>query len=130
MNKGCFKKGHVPWNKGVKGLHLNSLTEFKKGQFVMDKHPSWKGGMHKMKHDCVYILVESNKKIRRPKKVYEDVHGLIPNNWVIYHLDGDRHNDEIDNLIAIPRSVLLKLNNGEIGNSYYEIRKAIETMKK
>ena len=29
--KGIFKEHHVPWNKGLKGIHLNSETEFKKG---------------------------------------------------------------------------------------------------
>jgi hypothetical protein len=31
-NKGKpFPKGHTPWNKGLKGIHLSPTTEFKKG---------------------------------------------------------------------------------------------------
>ena len=26
-----FKKGHIPWNKGKKGIHLSKKSEFKKG---------------------------------------------------------------------------------------------------
>ncbi len=37
-----FPKGHTPWNKGLKGIHLNPTTEFKKGR-KDEKHPEWKG---------------------------------------------------------------------------------------
>jgi len=30
-NKGAFKEGHKSWNKGRRGTHFSSLTEFKKG---------------------------------------------------------------------------------------------------
>ena len=43
MNKGTFKKGNNPWNKGLKGIHLSPASEFKEGQFDKEKHPSWKG---------------------------------------------------------------------------------------
>lgn len=35
-----FKKGHIPWTKGKKGLHLSKKTEFKKGMV------SWNKGLH------------------------------------------------------------------------------------
>lgn len=38
-----FKKGHLPWTKGMKGIHLSPETEFKKGQLANEKHPFWKG---------------------------------------------------------------------------------------
>ena len=50
-----FTKGQIPWNKGVKGIHLSPQTEFKKGEVAPtkgrkfperkgNKHPCWKGG--------------------------------------------------------------------------------------
>ena len=30
-NGGSFAKGSIPWNKGLKGIHLSPKTEFKKG---------------------------------------------------------------------------------------------------
>ena len=30
-SQGRIKKGNVPWNKGIKGIHLSPETEFKKG---------------------------------------------------------------------------------------------------
>ena len=31
INGGRFKKGHIPWNTGMEGIHLNPEFEFKKG---------------------------------------------------------------------------------------------------
>ena len=36
-NKTSFKKGHIPWNKGMKGIHTSPETEFKKGE----RPPTW-----------------------------------------------------------------------------------------
>jgi len=30
-NKTSFKKGQIPWNKNIKGIHYSPETEFKKG---------------------------------------------------------------------------------------------------
>lgn len=129
INKGCFKKGHKPWNKGLKGIRLSPDTEFKTGEKVGDKHPSWKGGEQKFTKDCVYLFAGANNRVRRPKKVYEDTHGPIPKGWIIYHIDGDRYNDEIDNLIAIPRAVLVKINSGRMNTNHHEIKQAIKQFK-
>lgn len=51
-NSGSFKKEHIPWNKGLKGIHLSPSTEFKKGHVPANKgkpHPhghKWKKGEH------------------------------------------------------------------------------------
>lgn len=129
MRGGCFKKGHKPWNKGVKGIHLSPSTEFKKGERSGKDHYSWKGGEQFIKNDCVHLYVGINKRVRRPKKVYEDANGQIPNGWIIYHLDADKDNDDLDNLIAIPRSVLVTINAGRMNANYHEIKKAVEQFK-
>lgn len=36
-NSGSFKKGHIPWIKGKKGIHCSPSTEFKKGQISRAK---------------------------------------------------------------------------------------------
>jgi hypothetical protein len=124
-----FKKGHLTWNKGLKGIHLSPETEFKKGQFTGENHPSWKGGEQINKNDCVYLYDGANKRIRRPKKIYEDKYGAIPKGWILYHLDQNKHNDDIDNLIAIPRAILVKINANRINANYYELTLAIEQFK-
>ena len=123
--KGRFQKGNVPWNKDLKGIHLSPETEFKQGVLIGNKHPSWKGGEQKNTKDCNYISVGPNKRIRKSKKVYEEKFGTVPNNWIIYHLDGDKRNDCVNNLIAIPRAILLSINNGRLENNYYSIKEAL-----
>ncbi len=108
--KGRFQKGHVPFNKGVKGIHQSPSTELKEGQWVGEGHPSWKGGEQKMKNDCNYLWDGANKRVRKPRKIYEDNFGPIPKGYVVIHSDGDNKNDDPSNLEAISRKELLNRN--------------------
>lgn len=125
-----FKKGQEPWNKGMKGIRLSPDTEFKKGITTMENHPSWKGGQQNFTNDCVYLNVGTNQRIRRPKKVYEDAYGNIPKGYVLYHLNGNRYDDSLDNLIAIPRAVLVKINSGRLNVNYHEIKQEVINFEK
>jgi|SRR6476660_8509877 len=110
MNKGAFKPGTEPWNKGKKGIHLSPETEFKDGQHVGENHPSWKGGVQTPKNDCVHLWDGNGKRARRPRKIYEEAHGPIPAGFIVIHLDDDSHNDHPDNLKAISRADNIKRN--------------------
>lgn len=125
---GKFKKGNKSWNTGLKGIHLSPNTEFKKGQFVGDRHPSWKGGVQINKKDCAYIYEGVNKRVRRPRKIYEEAFGVIPNGWVLFHLDRNKDNDSLDNLIAIPRAILVKINSNRIEVSYSVLKREIDIL--
>ncbi|RKZ09925.1 hypothetical protein DRQ25_04675 [Candidatus Fermentibacteria bacterium] len=105
-----FKKGHATWNKNLKGIHLSPGSEFKKGETAMEKNPNWKGGVQKHAKDCTYLTTETNKRVRRPRKIYEELHGRIPEGCVIFHLDGDRYNDDPSNLVCVTRAELIQLN--------------------
>jgi hypothetical protein len=107
---GQFRKGMKPWNKDKKGLRLSPDSEFKTGEYVGEKHPSWKGGVQIAKNDCAYLWDGANKRKRRPKAVYEEHYGPVPDGHVIYHKDGNKYNDNPDNLEAITRAELLKRN--------------------
>jgi hypothetical protein len=70
-------------NKGKKGIRLSPFTEFKEGELVGDKHPSWKGGVQYCKNDVVYLNTAPNERVRRPRKIYEDTYGIIPKGYII-----------------------------------------------
>ena len=108
---GRFKKGHKTWNKDKKGIHLHEPTEFKSGEnHTGDKHPSWKGGVHRMEADCTHVWTGNGTRVRRPRKVYEENNGPIPRGFIIIHIDSDKHNDHPDNLEAISRAENMKRN--------------------
>jgi hypothetical protein len=138
MNKGNFKKGHIPFNKGKKmteyisesSLEKIKQTQFKPGQTAAEKSNKWKGGIQEMTNDVVYLYSGVGQRIRRPKYVYEFHNGKIPKGWILYHLDQNKHNDNIDNLIAIPRAVLIKINAGRLNVNYHEIKKEVENYLK
>jgi hypothetical protein len=109
---GRFLKGIKAWNKEKKDFRPSKSTEFSSGEHhTGHKHPSWKGGVQKNKHDCVYVWDGTNKRKRRPRVVWENYNGELPKGYVIYHIDGDKNNDHISNLEAITRAELLKRNN-------------------
>lgn len=115
MSDGRFQKGLTPWNKNKKGIHLSPETEIKEGQWVGETHPSWKGGVQQPKNDCAHLYTGNGQRVRRPRKIYEDNFGEIPEGHVVIHLDKDKSNDEPSNLLAISRAQLIKWNqNGEL----------------
>jgi hypothetical protein len=106
-----FTKKHTPWNKGKKGIHLSEKSEFKSGENHSGKnHPSWKGGVQSNKNDCAYLWKDTNTRLRRPRAIYEKHYGEIPKGYVIRHVDGNKDNDNIKNLVAISRAENMKLN--------------------
>jgi len=111
--KGQFTKGNIPWNKDLKGIHLSPKSEFKKGERTGDKNNTWKGGIQEPKNDCVHLYDGVGRRIRRPKVIYEQEYGNIPKGYVIYHLNGDKHDDRIENLKAISRKDLLRINSNK-----------------
>ena len=108
-NSGRFKKGIVPWNKGMKDFRPSPATEFD-GSMFGPEHFSWRGGIQRMKNDCTHRWTGPNKRVRNPRAVYEENFGPIPKGYVIFHLDGDRHNDSPENLEAISRGEMMKRN--------------------
>lgn len=131
---GQFKTGDIPHNKGKKLKDYVSpemIAKIKVSQFVEGIHTgenslSWKGGIQKNTLDCVHVWTGTNKRGRRPVMVYEAKHGKLPANWVIYHLDLDKDNDDVENLIAVPRAILMKLNSGRMDSSFRNITQEVE----
>jgi len=106
-NKTSFKKGHIPWNKGMKGIHLSPETEFKKGGYP----PTYcrVGTIRKRKHwrdKAVRYWI----KIGDPKKWiflshyrWIQEYGPLIEGDIVHHLNGLSFDDRPENLIALPR---------------------------
>lgn len=119
-----FKKGCIPWNKGLKrkGLkyayHNSSRTKFHKGNLPVN----WKQvGTITTRVDNRGVRVrfikiaEPNKWEYYSRYIWEQTRQReIPNGFIIYHQDGNSLNDAPNNLICIPRSLLPKFQEVDI----------------
>jgi len=113
-NRGKYKKGNVPFNKGTKGLMKPNKTSFKKGNIP-----------HNTKYDgCVTIRRDTKtgreyKYIRLSlgvwreyhRQLWEDFIGPIPPGGVVRFIDGYSLNCSLDNLMLITKKKNLEYNN-------------------
>lgn len=121
---GRFEKGHVPINKGKKGMFNvgGNKTSFKKGNIPKNFQPIGtevigKGGY-------IYIKVDDKKNV--PKKenwkpkhrvIWEKANGPIPKGHFVIFLDQDKTNLKLENLEIISMAENLIMNRQ---NLYYD----------
>jgi 5-methylcytosine-specific restriction endonuclease McrA len=120
--------GRIPWNKGVKGLHLSPDTQFKKGMtpWIKGKHhteairekisqavtgknkgetnPAWKGGISKRPYP--FNFDKELKELIRKRDNYKCRNCGVPQEECIrtlpiHHIDYDKTNINPDNLITL-----------------------------
>lgn len=107
VNYTQFQKGHEPWNKGMKGIHLSPDTQWKKGCESNRKLPLGSVTIRHRKREKnprAWVKVsEPNVWVPRARKVYEDAHGPLPHGLVIHHINRDPLNDDPSNLVAMTR---------------------------
>lgn len=116
-NAGQFKKGLVPWNKGLKGWQAggnSKKTQFKRGH-GNSNNALPVGSEKKDKYGILQRKVSMTGERRekwRPVKdlVYEEHYGAIPDGKIVIHGDGNRDNFDISNLIAVTRAELMDRN--------------------
>lgn len=108
MNKGLFTSERMKGNTYAKGNPPNK-TSFVKGQTAGEKSNTWKGGLQKHR-DGYYVYLGVGKRQARARYVWEKEYGKIPPGMVLYHIDGDKYNDDIKNLELLTRAELLRIN--------------------
>ena len=104
---GYFEKGHIPFNKGLKGWNPEKCkeTQFKKGHIPSNAKPI---GSERIDKDGYTVVKVANKNRWQLKHrmIYEQHYGKIAPSTVVIFLDGDRQNFDISNLKAISRGEL------------------------
>jgi RNA polymerase sigma-70 factor (ECF subfamily) len=93
-NKGTFKKGQNPWNKGKK------LTKI--GDTMIRTKTLKDGNKKRLRFVNVGDSSGGIRYIRNDRYVWENFYGPVPVGHVIYHKDGRTLNDDIRNLECVP----------------------------
>lgn len=109
-NRGQFKKGSVPWNKGLEGVVKPTHT-WEKGHTFNCKPIGTERTM------AGYTEVKfENPNTWRPKHqvIYEQHYGEIPEGNIVIFGDGDKTNFDIDNLVCVSRRQLLTMNSNNL----------------
>lgn len=106
--KTMFKKGHEPWNKGVKGLDIGGKqTQFKKGH----RPNNWKPeGSERIDVDGFIMIKINGKYVPKHRHVWEQENGPVPKGYVVYFKDGDKQNVQIDNMGIMTKKENMKRN--------------------
>ncbi len=119
---GRFQSGHVPFNKGRKGIDGWEPTQFKKGHKPHNYKPV--GTERVNGDDYVDIkIADPNKWKGKHILVWEEHNGPVPKGHVIIFGDGNRRNFEPDNLILVSRKQLVIMNKKNLIKNDAELTK-------
>ena len=98
----AFATGHVPWNSGMKGIHLSPATEWKRGQTSLRKMPVGAVVIRRRTREdesrAFVKVADPNVWLARAQFVWMQANGGIPAGHVIHHIDRNPLNDAIENL--------------------------------
>lgn len=124
INKGCYKKGNIPINKGTKGMFNvgGNRTSFKKGNKSWNCDPigteKWKSQTKNDKEGFLYVKVQDGHKQHNWKQkhrlLWEQAYGEIPEGYKVIFKDGNRHNIVLENLALVSDSQMLILNQHDL----------------
>lgn len=120
-NGGRFIKGHKTWNKGLFGYMGVNCTSFTKKDLeakrIIGKPRKGRDGMVCNSEEKVPVRSYNGKvymhqrRISYSKWLMEQQLGRkLESNEIVYHIDGDKYNNELSNLEVITRAELLKRN--------------------
>lgn len=120
---GRFQKGHVPANKGVKGVHSPGCEKgwFPKGN---KPHNTLPVGTERIRPGDGYVwikIAEPNKWRCKHLVVWEKHNGKIPKGKRIIFLDNNKENCSIDNLAMISNDVHLEMMRSQLRSEVSEI---------
>lgn len=130
---GHFPPGHVPFNKGTKGLMKPNSGSFQKGNMSGTAQLNYvsigterisKDGYRERKVTDDPTLAPARRWQFVHRILWEEAHGPIPAGHVIVFLDGDRSNTGLDNLRCVHRGVLQYMNKTGLNRTTGEARKA------
>lgn len=120
-----FKKNHIPWNKGLKGIQTGgSKGWFGKG----DKHNKYKPIGTETVDSRGYTLIKTGDPDiweRKHYSIWEKHNGKVPENHLVIFADRDKQNFNIGNLILVTRGQLTRLHKNKLIQDDTELTKTM-----
>lgn len=124
---GRFKKGHIPWNNGTKGMGICKPNSgcFKTGSIPPNHKPV---DSKRIDVDGYIYIKTAEPNIWRMKHiiVWEKRHGAIPAGRILRFKDGNTLNCRIGNLELISRSLHCRLNKLRYNNAPAKTRPTLK----
>lgn len=126
-----FKKGHISWNKGKKGVMTGGIeTQFKKGH--LPKNTKYNGciTIRQSKNGRKYkwIRIARTKWIMLHVKIWSDSHGAVPRGKIVVFKNGDTMDLRVENLELI--SLAENIRRNSIQRYPEELRKSMRMLGK
>ena len=109
-NPGMFKKGHKPWNTGLRGIRVGGNTKFKKGHIPYHKKSDNTIVTRKEKNIEVNYIKLKGVWVKYSRYIWNRHYGNIKKGYVVRHKDGNSLNDDINNLEVISMAENMKRN--------------------
>lgn len=120
-----WKKGHIPINKGTKGMFQNAggATRFKKGNVPHNYRPV---GSEVKTSDGYWKVKIADPNVWEMKHilVWEQEHGPVPKGMMVTFLDGDQDHCTLDNLALISREANVRRNQMHLYGDTADLGKA------
>src|SRR3990167_1329429 len=111
-NIGFFRKGQIPWNKNIKGIHFSPSTEFKKGNNPINWKPietiSYRIDNNGVLRYWIKIK-EPNIWIELSKYIWVKAGRNLRKGMLLHHINNDSSDDRLENLMLISRKQHPKL---------------------
>jgi hypothetical protein len=124
---GRFPPGSAPWNRGMKGLKLSQVGQFRAGNRPHNWHPV---GTERRNADGYREIKTAEPAQWRHVHVltWESLHGPVPKCHCILFRDGDKNNLDPANLAQVSRSELARLNKNGYGRLHADLKPVFLTL--
>ena len=121
MEENCSQKRHIPWNKGKFGYMKANRTSItaetvKRSDYKTPHLTSRDGFIITAEDEFVMTQSRNGKVYKHHKRIPFAKHVLmqagieVPKGHVVYHIDGDKLNNDLSNLEVISRAELMRRN--------------------